>query len=89
MRNDLEAQTYFNELVNVLDATGWKIVKTAPASLASAPKGLHFQIKSPDQEPENAKYLIHSFIEVGVKPSTELNKAVPDGTLLLIVGHKP
>jgi hypothetical protein len=89
MANDLEAQAFFNELVHVMDSTGWKVVKTAPTAVAGTSKGLHFQIKSPDQEPENAKYLIHSFIEAGVKPSTELNKAVPDNTLLLIVGHKP
>jgi len=89
MLNDQESQTYFTELMGVLHATGWKAVNAGPTSLASAPKGLHFQIKNPEQEPENAKYLIHSFLEVGIKPSTELNRAVPEATLVLIVGHRP
>jgi len=89
MANDVESQTYFNELVAILGSTGWKMNKTGPTSLASAPKGIHFQIKTPADEPENAKYLIHSFMEAGIKPSTELNRAVPASTLVLIVGHKP
>jgi hypothetical protein len=89
MANDLESQTYFNELVSILVATGWRMIRIGPTALASAPKGIHFQIRTPADEPEYAKYLIHSFLEVGIKPGTELNRALPGSTLLLLVGYRP
>jgi len=89
MANDLESRTYFEELVDILGSTGWKLVKLGPTTLRSAPRGIHFQIRTRADEPEYAKYLIHSFLEVGLNPSTKLNRALPASTLMLIVGYHP
>ena len=89
MKGDAESQGFLHELTGILTSAGWKVTDLGPTADATAPKGLHFQIKSIQNEPENAKYLIHSFIETGLKPTTELNKSVAESTLLLVVGHKP
>jgi hypothetical protein len=88
MTNDPEGQAYSHELASALSAAGWKVTEVGPTTDATNPKGLHFQIKNVQNEPENAKYLIHAFIENGFKPVTELNKVVPEMTLMLVVGHK-
>lgn len=89
MANDPESQAYSHELAGTLAAAGWKVTETGATTDATNPKGLHFQIKNVQNEPENARYLIHTFIELGYKPVTELNKIVPDMTLMLVVGHRP
>jgi cell division protein FtsB len=88
LQNDPETQAFAHELMTAMASAGWKATDVGPTKDIGGIQGLHFQIKNIQNEPENAKYLIHSFIEVGLKPNTELNKTMPDNTLLLIVGHK-
>ncbi len=88
MANDPESEAFAKEILGALVASGWKAASVGATGEFPGSKGLHFQIKSIQEEPENAKYIIHTFIELGMKPNTELNKSLPDFTLRLVVGHR-
>jgi hypothetical protein len=81
------AQAYAAEIASMLASAGWETVRLGPMFDRPGTKGLHFMIKSADSEPENTKYIIHSFMEAGLNPSTELNKSLQEDTLLLVVGN--
>jgi len=88
MKGDPDSLAYSAELASVLKAAGWETVRLEPMADFPGSNGLHFMIKSAGSEPENTKFIIHSFIEAGLKPSTVLNKSLQENTLLLVVGHR-
>jgi len=88
IKGDGNSQAYAAELARILSAAGWEAVWLGPKPDFPDATGLFFMIKSPGSEPENSKYLIHSFIEAGLKPNTVLDKSVQENTLLLVVGHR-
>jgi len=88
MKGDPDSLAYSTELASVLTAGGWSTVRMGPMAEFPGSAGLFFMIKSAGSEPENTKYIIHSFIEAGLRPSTVLNKALQENTLLLVVGHR-
>jgi len=88
MKGDVEAQAYSVELAVVLASAGWETVNMGAMADFPGANGFHFMIKNAGSEPENTRFIIHSFIEAGLKPNTELNKSLQEGTLLLVVGHK-
>jgi hypothetical protein len=81
------SQAYAAEIAGILASAGWETVRLGPMFDRPSTKGIHFMIKSAGSEPENTKYIIHSFMEVGLNPSTELNKSLQEDTLLLVVGN--
>ena len=88
MKGDGESQVFAGEIAELVGSAGWQTTRLGPMAEFPGSSGLHFMIKSIDAEPENTKFLIHSFIEAGLKPSTELNKTLREDTLLLVVGHR-
>jgi hypothetical protein len=88
MQGDADAQAECAELATVLAAAGWETVRLGPMAEFPGSRGFHFMIKNAAAEPEHTKFIIHAFIEAGLKPSTELNQALRDDMLLLVVGHR-
>lgn len=88
MKGDGESQAFAGEIAELVGSAGWQTTRLGPMAEFPGSAGLHFMIKSIDAEPENTKFIIHSFIEAGLKPSTELNKTLREDMLLLVVGHR-
>lgn len=85
---DAEAEALANRLGVLLKMAGWRIHPFAEV-FATGPIGLSLVIHSPEKAPKYALALQDALGSIGLPAPARINSQRPEGSLALIVGHKP
>jgi hypothetical protein len=85
---DGEASGFATELNDIFRATGWT-TEFKHSIFKGRQEGIQLVVHNSNSIPPHAYVLVHAFNVINIPAQTSNNQDVPDGSVRLIVGHKP